>query len=1089
MRKRIFGFDLGIASIGWAVVDFDKENFDTETGELIEGKIVGAGVRCFPVAENPKDGASLAAPRRESRLARRTCKRKARRMHAIKSLFISYGLISDFNTLDALYAQQTGGDVWNLRIKALKEQLTKEELIRVLTHLAKHRGFKSYRKAVEEQDAEGGKVLKAIKENKDCISENKTLAQIIVERSGTTGKKRNSTKKNEKGKDVAIYNNSIPRDEIERETDLIFTAQKQYGIFTDKLYEDFKKIAFRFRPTGSIAAMVGDCTFEKGEKRAPKEAPSSELFVALSKLNHMLVKDNASECYRPLRLEEKDKIIELLKKTKVVKYSTLASKIFTKNVIFKEVDYSKTEKKAKDGSIKKIDPLDTIFYQMKGWHKLKAQFTPEELTNLQQNIPLLDAAVNVIACEKNDKAIRAGLQKLNIEEKYIEKLLNCTFDKFLNLSFKALYKIIPAMHKDARTQEEAKNLTYIKVCDNIYPNQNKKGQHVQDGNPYLMPLSSQEQTTVPVVNRTLAQFRKVYNAIVRQYGSPDQINIETGRDLKKTHEERMSLKSLMEEREEERRNDIDELKEKKCEPNAANVLKLRLYKEQDGKSMYSGKRIDIDQLLTNTKYAEVDHIIPYSRSLDNSYNNKALCLSDENQAKGNKTPFEYIKDPEKWREFEARVNLLKNRKKADRLLDTTFKDREQEFKDRNSNDNSHIARCVKKYCEQNIDFSKSPCTTVKNRVQVRTGHITAYLRRQWGLEKDRNESDRHHAQDAIVLACATQEMVSYLSYVSSIFENKYEVQAKTGEAWYYSLKQRYQEPWNGFRNEVLQTIDNIFVSRPPRKKATGSAHKDTIYPKEQKKGTLPVRGGMAEKDNMFRIDIFKKDHHYYAVPIYTVDLVSKKNFEDAPQPYITLNIDGQETHARIDDSYQFIFSLYKDDYICVSTDEGSVSGYFNQYSAQKGQFYIGSMDNAAIYQIGTSTFTIEDKILLPDGKIGKVTGFNEASQKMIVTSKNTEIEINAEVKKNKKGEITENFKTSQAYTKLANEKKVAITVITDFKKYQVDLLGNINEVKKETRAKIFNIKSEKQKHIDRELRLKAKEVTNGLENTSNYKTV
>lgn len=211
MRKRIFGFDLGIASIGWAVVDFDKEYFDHETGEVIEGQIIKSGVRCFPVAENPKDGSSLAAPRREKRLARRICRRKARRMQEIKQLFIDSGLVADSDMLQRLYAEQKDGDVWNLRIKALTQKLTAAELVRVLTHLAKHRGFKSYRKAAEESDAEGGKVLKAIKANSTQLYDNKTLAQIIVERAGKNGKKRNYTETNAKGKEEAVYINSIPR--------------------------------------------------------------------------------------------------------------------------------------------------------------------------------------------------------------------------------------------------------------------------------------------------------------------------------------------------------------------------------------------------------------------------------------------------------------------------------------------------------------------------------------------------------------------------------------------------------------------------------------------------------------------------------------------------------------------------------------------------------------------------------------------------------------------------------------------------------------------------------------------------------------
>ena len=91
MKKIIFGFDLGIASVGWAVIEYDDENFDPETGEVIEGKIIACGVRCFPVAENPKDGSSLALPRREKQLLRRITRRKARRMLGIKRLLLPKG--------------------------------------------------------------------------------------------------------------------------------------------------------------------------------------------------------------------------------------------------------------------------------------------------------------------------------------------------------------------------------------------------------------------------------------------------------------------------------------------------------------------------------------------------------------------------------------------------------------------------------------------------------------------------------------------------------------------------------------------------------------------------------------------------------------------------------------------------------------------------------------------------------------------------------------------------------------------------------------------------------------------------------------
>ena len=996
MRKRIFGFDLGIASIGWAVVDFDKEYFDHETGEVIEGQIIKSGVRCFPVAENPKDGSSLAAPRREKRLARRICRRKARRMQEIKQLFIDSGLVADSDMLQKLYAEQKDGDVWNLRIKALTQKLTAAELVRVLTHLAKHRGFKSYRKAAEESDAEGGKVLKAIKANSTQLYDNKTLAQIIVERAGKNGKKRNYTETNAKGKEEAVYINSIPRIEIMRETKLIYEVQKrEKGLFTDELYAKFCKIAFRYREAGSVANMVGQCIFEKDEKRAPREAPTSELFVALTKINNMSLNDNGK--IRTVSPTERKQILEILKNTKLVKYSTLSSKVFAKGVKFRDIDYNKTEKRNKNNEVKTVNPEDITFYEMKGWHKLKAQFDKDEWAVVSKDTHLLDKVVNIIACEKNDAAITKALKELGVKDEWIEKFNNCTFDKFINLSFKALYNIVPYMMD---------SLHYNEACEKVgYDHKLTVDKLVEHKGIYLEAIASNKLTKVPVVNRTVAQFRKVYNAMARQYGLPDQINIEMGRDLKKTFDERRNLKNRQDENMKQREIIEKELNEHKIKVNAKNILKYRLYKEQSCKCIYSGKTIDLERL-DEVGYLDVDHIIPYSRSFDDSYNNKVLCLSEENRKKGNKTPFDYIKNEMDWAEFEARVKLLHNKKKEDLLLCNDFQDRELAFKERNANDNSYISRYVKQYCEDGIDFSFSPWKDIKNRIQMRAGYLTDYLRWQWGLSKDRNANDRHHAQDAIVIACATQGMVSYLSYVSSVFENKFAVQAKTGEAWYQSLKKKWNEPWTGFRDSVLKSIEEIFVSRPPRKNATGEIHQErirTINPNNKKysekdvKSGIFIRGGLANNGNMLRTDVFVKKNkkgkeQFYLVPVYLSDMG-----KELPNKAIVVGKDEKDWLI-IDDSYTFKFSMFMDDLIKITKGNKAILGYF-----------------CGTHRVNASiTLEEHDRVKITEG--------------------------------------------------------IGVKGLDKFQKFSVDPLGNITEIKQETRLPLTNIKSNKQRMAERKAR-------------------
>ncbi len=93
-------------------------------------------------------------------------------------------------------------------------------------------------------------------------------------------------------------------------------------------------------------------------------------------------------------------------------------------------------------------------------------------------------------------------------------------------------------------------------------------------------------------------------------------------------------------------------------PSGINIVKFKLWNEQDGRCMYSGKYIEPHRLFEEG-YTEVDHILPYSRSLDDSYNNKTLTLGTENQRKGNKIPYEYMGNTSIWNDFETRVQSNK----------------------------------------------------------------------------------------------------------------------------------------------------------------------------------------------------------------------------------------------------------------------------------------------------------------------------------------------------------------------------------------------------------------------------------------------
>ena len=1046
MKKRIFGFDIGIASIGWAIVDFD-DMADFQHEIYPAGKIIKVGVRCFPQAEN-SDGSSLASKRRQIKSSRKLIRRKARRMAGIKALFIAKGLIDgeslSFENPNNIYRAGKGiTDVWNLRVKALSEKLTNIELIRVLTHLAKHRGFKSYRIAAEQKDVEAGKVLKAINVNKSLITEGKTLAQIFVERGGKKRNKKDS------------YENSIPREEIIRETRLIFEKQRALGqrAATEDLQRDFERIAFRFRPIQGVEKMVGYCLLEKGEPRAPKNAPSAEFFVAWTKINNcMIYRDGKKDFLRP---DEKQALFDLLKKQKKVTYETIHKKIFKENekIAFADVEYNpKPRINKKTGEIKDPEPPESKeFYSLKGYHALKSAI---DISKLPTEIS--DQIVSVIAVQKSDEKIGEGLAELGLSKADIEKLKQLSFKTFLKLSLKAIYKILPEMQTGKK---------YNEACEAIGYDFRSTGKNFSNQKGDFLPSVPQDMKTgVPVVDRAVAQFRKVYNAMVRRFGKPDQVNVELARDVYHNFEERKDIANKQKEYADEKRSArelaCDKLKLENI--SGRDLLKFRLYEQQDGKCIYSGEALDL-QRLTEQDYCDVDHIIPYSRSFDNSMNNKVLCLSRENRQKSDKTPLEYITDPVKQAEFIGRVNSMKGIRKAkkSRLLMRDFNDKETKFKERNLNDTRYMARYVMQYLDECIDFSASQ-SGIKDHVQARNGALTDFLRYQWGLRKSREESDRHHAMDAVVIACATNNFVQYLAFLSKIFENKREYAQKHGKPWYTAFKRRIKQPWEGFYQEVQNALSAIFVSRPPHKKATGSVHNATIYSKNKKEGSLPLRFGKAKKENMFRCDVFEKDGRYYVVPVYLADFI-KNNRNDVFRP---AEKDGRL--IRPDETYRFLFSVYKDDYLKIENSDGELfEGYMNQYNAQSGQFYIGTHDSSAGYSLCTSSFKLDDILVLPlnEQKIKcRVSGFNPDTQKLSLESVDTEemFEIDATAKINKKGEIQEIYKTPLTYEKLDKEKKINISTFKRLRKYQVDPLGHYVEVKSEKRLPLI-LKQKKRK--------------------------
>ena len=887
-KKYSLGLDIGTSSVGWAVLDLDKE------------RIHDLGVRIFERPEDPQNGDSLAKPRRDARSARRRLKRRRQRLNHLKQFFVDQNILtkdqveevlnykSDFNKLD----------VYALRAKALTEELSPEELLKVLYQITKRRGFKSNRKVVEESDKEGGRVISALKTNEKFLADNNytTVGEAL-----NRDKKFASHKRNKRDD----YTNSFARDDFLHELEAIIKTQRNYALknvpepaineliygIDDGQVTNVSAIMYQrpFMTKELIEKMVGKCTFEDSEKRVPKASYSFEVFRLASDLSHLVFiprdasKRQAKRENLEIRLspEQIKQVIELAKSQKSLTYKKVRSTAgISEDYVPKDV-----RGKKKDG-----DEFgeENAFGGLKAYNDIRSALKdlPEDWAKID-NESALNQIAYILTTQKADEGIRAELDVLPLSDKAKEaivKIKPTNFKAFGHLSIKALQKITPHI---------LDGMTYDKACEVA-------------GYDFKKQSASLEQITNPVVKRAIAQTLKVVRAIERKYDKPYFIKVETARDLAKNFKDRKAIENENKENQTRNQSIIQTLNENGIvTPTGQQIIKVKLYREQNGVCLYSGKAIDFETMLCDDNAYQVDHIVPFSRSNNDGITNKVLVLTEENQKKGNQTPFEYFgADEKRWKEFAARVEStyktrdIKTADKATNAINYKYngyamKKKQnlllQEYKNdswnvRALNDTRYITRFIQNYLRQMVDFAEGE---EKQRVIAPNGTTTAYLRKRWGLAKDRAEDVLHHAKDAAVVAAIDNSIVRQANLFAKrgeiaallaaaktmeektdkltgeiVDEDEFDRAQRRKDAAIVLSSKHFPQPWNNFGKEVMKRtlntdiatlqnelhgLDNydedfrlsikpIFVSRMPRRKATGSAHKETIRSPKLKDG-------------------------------------------------------------------------------------------------------------------------------------------------------------------------------------------------------------------------------------------------------------
>ncbi|WP_290544036.1 type II CRISPR RNA-guided endonuclease Cas9 [Aestuariivirga sp.] len=796
---RVLGLDCGIASVGWAVL---------EVAEGREG-IIAAGTRMFDAPETDKERQPKSELRRIYRGQRRVIRRRRQRMNAVRRILHAHGLLAS-GTADALRYQ--GIDPWQARAAARGRLLSPQELAVALGHIARHRGFKSNAKS-RGNDPEGSKMKKAMAETQEKMA-GRTFGEFVA---ASPGRKRNRD---------GDYARTPLRDDLAHEARAIFAAQRRLGnqAATPSLEQAFTEAAFFQRPLQDSEKLLANCAFEPAEKRTAKRAYSFELFRYLSRLNTLELREG--KLTRRITPAELHAAIAAFGQSRKISFTALRKIIGLAD----EAQFSTVRKQDEGGDVVARHGEAAL-----GAAILRGVIGPAAWERLATTPATLDRIAEIISFRETAEAIRAGLEELPLDPATVETLIAATqagsFDKFTgagHMSAKAARNIIPHL---------AEGLVYSEACarhgyDHVTSREGNAFDVKAHGKEALKRILKGEvidRSLVgsPIARKALIEAVKQVKAVVEEYGIPDAIHIELARDVGKGIDERREIESGIEKRNKEKERLRARFAEDVGRPcsSAEDLLRYELWLQQNGRCLYSDTTISPADIAADSNAVQVDHILPWSRFGDDSFNNKTLCTARANQQKRGRTPFEWFaadKTEADWEAYAARVQSLPTLKGFKRR-NYTIKDAanlEQKFRDRNLNDTRWTCRLLAECLKQLYPRGEGT-----RRVFTRPGALTDRLRRGWGLQKMKKDEkgqripdDRHHALDAIVVAACTE---SQLQRLTAAFKKE---EASGSPRDFRAL----DAPWPGFRQDVMAAVEKVFVSRAERRRARGEAHAATI---------------------------------------------------------------------------------------------------------------------------------------------------------------------------------------------------------------------------------------------------------------------
>ena len=812
------GLDLGSTSIGWCMVRLDKDANPCA--------IIRMGVRIFPDGRNPKDGTSLAVTRRLARQARRRRDRQLRRKARLIDALVRFGF---FPRHRAARKALVTLDPYALRRRGLDEPLTGAEFARALFHLNQRRGFRSNRKT-DRRDQETGLIRQAISdlrqqmETEGCRTVGEWLARRHARGESVRARLRGRTAREK------AYDFYIDRSMIEEEFDRLWATQATFDPerFNTEAYDVLKDILLYQRPLKPVRP--GRCTLIPEEERAPLALPASQRFRIYQELNHLrLIQPDFSE--RPLTLAERDRLADALEHRNLT-FNQIRRLLGLPGHVRFNLEDGKRDRLKGNATSMALARRDRFGA---AWHELDAERqeaivlrlldepSETDLINWLENHAALSRAAAL-------ETARAGLP-----------------EGHGSLSRRALQRILPELRKAVITYDEAVRragfahhsaLDHLRSTGEILSALPYYGQALQrhvgfgSGEPGDPPEKRYGRIANPTVHIGLNELRKLVNALIQRYGPPREIVVEVARELKQSRQRRLEIQREQKRRQTENERFLREacavlgLEPEHLAPSRRRELihKLRLWAElnpdpANRRCPYTGEVISIERLLSDA--VEIEHILPFSRTLDDSLNNKTVALRRANRDKGNRTPWEAFGERRlAGYDYPAILEraALMPRAKAWRFAPDGYQRwlrDEKDFLARSLNDTAYLSRIAREYLG-----------LVCPQVRVIPGRLTAMLRGRFGLDallagkpgKNRNDH-RHHALDAAVVAVTDQGLLQRFATAS----------AQARERGLDRLVEAMPLPWPTYREQVARALQPIRVSFRPDHGYQGAMHQETAW--------------------------------------------------------------------------------------------------------------------------------------------------------------------------------------------------------------------------------------------------------------------